>query len=117
MQIYEAISVGLYLLLMIGIGVYSYKKSTSNSEEFLIGGRKMGAAVTALSAGAADMSGWLLMGVPGAMYLSGISSSWIAIGLTTGAFLNYIIVAPRLRVYTEVAQNAITLPVFFEITF
>ncbi|OPC37889.1 sodium/proline symporter PutP [Elizabethkingia miricola] len=114
MQIYEAISVGLYLLLMIGIGVYSYKKSTSNSEEFLIGGRKMGAAVTALSAGAADMSGWLLMGVPGAMYLSGISSSWIAIGLTTGAFLNYIIVAPRLRIYTEVAQNAITLPVFFE---
>lgn len=74
----------------------------------------MGAAVTALSAGAADMSGWLLMGVPGAMYLSGISSSWIAIGLTTGAFLNYIIVAPRLRVYTEVAQNAITLPVFLK---
>lgn len=74
----------------------------------------MGAAVTALSAGAADMSGWLLMGVPGAMYLSGISSSWIAIGLTTGAFLNYIIVAPRLRIYTEVAQNAITLPVFLK---
>ncbi len=98
---------------MIGIGIYSYRKSTNNSEEFLIGGRKMGAAVTALSAGAADMSGWLLMGVPGAMYLSGISSSWIAIGLTLGAFLNYIIVAPRLRIYTEVAQNAITLPVFF----
>jgi SSS family solute:Na+ symporter len=74
----------------------------------------MGAAVTALSAGAADMSGWLLMGVPGAMYLAGISSSWIAIGLTIGAYLNYIIVAPRLRIYTEVAQNAITLPVFFE---
>ncbi|QBA23430.1 sodium:proline symporter [Chryseobacterium indologenes] len=114
MQVYEGISVGLYLLLMIGIGIYSYRKSTSNSEEFLIGGRKMGAAVTALSAGAADMSGWLLMGVPGAMYLSGISSSWIAIGLTIGAYLNYIIVAPRLRIYTEVAQNAITLPVFFE---
>ncbi len=65
MQVYEGISVGLYLLLMIGIGIYSYRKSTSNSEEFLIGGRKMGAAVTALSAGAADMSGWLLMGVPG----------------------------------------------------
>ncbi len=114
MQVYEAVSVGLYLLLMIGIGIYSYRKSTSNSEEFLIGGRKMGAAVTALSAGAADMSGWLLMGVPGAMYLTGISSSWIAIGLTIGAYLNYIIVAPRLRIYTEVAQNAITLPVFFE---
>lgn len=114
MDIYEIISIGLYMALMIGIGIYSYKKSTSNSEEFLIGGRKMGAAVTALSAGAADMSGWLLMGVPGAMYFTGISSSWIAIGLTFGAFLNYLIVAPRLRVYTEVAQNSITLPVFFE---
>lgn len=114
MNIYELIAVGLYMLLMIAIGVYSYKKSTSNSDEFLIGGRKMGAAVTALSAGAADMSGWLLMGLPGAMYLSGLSSAWIAIGLTTGAFFNYLIVAPRLRIYTEVARNAITLPVFFE---
>lgn len=114
MQIYEAISIGVYLLLMIGIGVYSYRKSTSNSEEFLIGGRKLGAAVTALSAGAADMSGWLLMGLPGAMYFFGISSVWIAVGLTLGAYLNYVIVARRLRVYTEVAQNAITLPVFFE---
>nr|WP_262506584.1 hypothetical protein [Sphingobacterium sp. T2] len=63
----------------------------------MIGGRKMGAAVTALSAGAADMSGWLLMGLPGALYTTGISASWIAIGLTIGAFLNYVIVAPRLR--------------------
>lgn len=114
MNIYEGISIALYLLLMIGIGIYSYKKSTSNSEEFLIGGRKMGPAVTALSAGAADMSGWLLMGVPGAMYISGLSASWIAIGLTIGAFFNYVLVAPRLRVYTELAKNAITLPVFFE---
>ena len=114
MDTFEIISIGIYMLLMIGIGVYSYRKSNSNSEEFLIGGRKMGAAVTALSAGAADMSGWLLMGVPGAMYFTGLSSAWIAIGLTIGAFLNYIIVAPRLRVYTEVAGNSITLPVFFE---
>jgi len=114
MNIYELISIGLYMLLMILIGFYSYRKSTSNSEEFLIGGRKMGAAVTALSAGAADMSGWLLMGLPGAMYLSGLSSAWIAIGLTTGAFLNYVLVAPRLRVYTEIAKDSITLPVFFE---
>lgn len=114
MNSYELIAIGLYLLLMILIGVYSYRKSTHNSEEFLIGGRKMGAAVTALSAGAADMSGWLLMGVPGAVYLSGISASWIAIGLTIGAYMNYILVAPRLRIYTEVAQNSITLPEFFE---
>lgn len=111
---YELIAIGLYMALMIGIGIYSWRKSNSNSDDFLIGGRKMGAAVTALSAGAADMSGWLLMGLPGAMYLSGLSSAWIAIGLTIGAYLNYVLVAPRLRVYTEVAQNAITLPVFFE---
>lgn len=114
MDIFEIISIGLYMALMVGIGIYSYRKSNSNSEEFLIGGRKMGAAVTALSAGAADMSGWLLMGLPGAMYFTGLSASWIAIGLTFGAFMNYIIVAPRLRVYTEVAGNSITLPVYFE---
>ncbi|PRD46401.1 sodium/proline symporter PutP [Sphingobacterium haloxyli] len=114
MNIYEVISIGLYVLIMILIGIYGYRKSTSNSEEFLIGGRKMGPFVTALSAGASDMSGWLLMGLPGAMYMMGMSGSWLAIGLTTGAFLNYVIVAPRLRVYTEVAKNAITLPVFFE---
>lgn len=114
MQIYETISIGLYMALMIGIGIYSFRKSTATSEEFLIGGRKLGPAVTALSAGASDMSGWLLMGLPGAMYFTGLSSAWIAIGLTTGAYFNYVLVAPRLRIYTEIAQNAITLPVFFE---
>src|SRR5690606_27920240 len=74
-------------------------------------GRKMGPFVTALSAGASDMSGWLLMGLPGAMYMMDLSGSWLAIGLTTGAFLNYIILAPRLRVYTDVAKNAIALTV------
>lgn len=114
MDIYQSIAIGIYFLIMLGIGYYSYKKSTSNVNEFLLGGRRLGAAVTALSAGAADMSGWLLMGIPGAMYVSGISSSWIAIGLTTGAFLNYVLVAPRLRVYTERARNAITIPDYFE---
>lgn len=114
MNIYELIAIGLYVLIMIMIGIYGYRKSTSNSEEFLIGGRGMGPFVTALSAGASDMSGWLLMGLPGAMYMMGLSGAWLAIGLTVGAFLNYVIVAPRLRVYTEVAKNAITLPVFFE---
>lgn len=114
MQIYETISIGLYMALMIGIGIYSFRKSTATSDEFLIGGRKLGPAVTALSAGASDMSGWLLMGLPGAMYFNGLSSAWIAIGLTIGAYFNYVLVAPRLRIYTEIAQNAITLPVFFE---
>src|SRR5690606_4131494 len=114
MNTYEYISIGLYMLLMILIGFYSYAKTKNSSDDFLIGGRKMGAVVTALSAGAADMSGWLLMGVPGAVYLSGISATWIAIGLTIGAYLNYILIAPRLRVYTEISNNSITLPVFFE---
>lgn len=114
MDIYEIISIGLYLALMIGIGVYSYRKSTSNVDEFLLGGRKMGPAVTALSAGAADMSGWLLMGLPGAMFVSGLSASWIAIGLTFGAYMNYVLVAPRLRIYTEKSGNALTLPDYFE---
>lgn len=114
MDIYQSISTGLYFLLMIAIGIYAYRKSTSNSNEFLLGGRKLGAAVTALSAGAADMSGWLLMGLPGAMFLTGFSASWIAIGLTIGAYLNYVMVAPSLRVYTEKADNAITIPDYFE---
>lgn len=114
MSIYEVLSIALYLLIMIGIGIYSYRKSTENSNEFLISDRKLGPTITALSAGASDMSGWLLMGLPGALYLYGVSGAWIVIGLVLGAYLNYLIVAPRLRIYTEVAQNAITLPVFFE---
>jgi SSS family solute:Na+ symporter len=99
---------------MLAIGLYGYKTSTDDVSGYMLGGRKLGPAVTALSAGASDMSGWMLMGVPGAMYLSGISSGWIAIGLLIGAFLNYVIVAPRLRVYTEVANDSITLPDYFE---
>lgn len=114
MDIYQSLAIGLYFLLMILIGLYAYRKSTSNVDEFLLGGRKLGPAVTALSAGAADMSGWLLMGLPGAMLVTGLSASWIAIGLTIGAYLNYVYVAPPLRVYTEKADNAITIPDFFE---
>lgn len=107
------ISLGAYFLVMIGIGVYAYFKQSNDSEGYMLGGRSLGPAVTALSAGASDMSGWLLLGLPGYMYADGVVSVWIAIGLTTGAFLNYIIVAPRLRVYTEIADNAITLPDYF----
>lgn len=107
------ISLGAYFALMIGIGIYAYFKQAKDSEGYMLGGRNLSPAVTALSAGASDMSGWLLLGLPGAMYADGIVSSWIAIGLTLGALLNYIVVAPRLRVYTEVAGNAITLPDYF----
>jgi len=107
------VSLGAYFLVMIGIGIYAYFKQNNDAEGYMLGGRNLGPAVTALSAGASDMSGWLLLGLPGYMFADGIVSIWIALGLTCGAFLNYIIVAPRLRVYTEVADNAITLPDYF----
>lgn len=107
-------SLGLYFSAMLGIGLYSYCKSTNDVSGYMLGGRSLSPSVAALSAGASDMSGWMLMGLPGAMYISGVSSLWIAVGLVIGAFLNYIIVAPRLRTYTEVANDSITLPDFFE---
>ena len=79
----------------------------------MLGGRGLGPGVTALSAGASDMSGWMLMGLPGAIYVSGVSQLWIAVGLVIGAYLNYVIVAPRLRTYTEVANDSITIPDYF----
>ncbi|KPV97613.1 MULTISPECIES: sodium/proline symporter PutP [unclassified Pseudoalteromonas] len=107
-------SLALYFIVMLGIGFYAYKKSTSDVSGYMLGGRNLSPSVTALSAGASDMSGWMLMGLPGAMYLSGLSSAWIGIGLIIGAYLNYLIVAPRLRSYTELANDSITLPDFFE---
>ena len=107
------LSLGLYFLVMIGIGDMPILSRTTTLKAYMLGGRNLSPAVTALSAGASDMSGWLLLGLPGYMYASGIVSIWIALGLTIGAFLNYLIVAPRLRVYTEVADNAITLPDYF----
>ena len=104
------ISLALYFALMLAIGVYAWRKSTSDVSGYMLGGRQLGPAVTALSAGAADMSGWLMMGLPGAMFLTGLSAAWIGVGLVIGAWLNYLIVAPRLRVYTEVANDAITIP-------
>lgn len=80
----------------------------------MLGGRSLGPAVSALSAGAADMSQWLLMGLPGAIYVSGLVEGWIAIGLTIGAWLNWRLVAPRLRVYTHVSNDSITIPSFFD---
>ena len=102
----------IYLAVMLGVGWVGYL-STRNLSDYILGGRRLGAFVTALSAGASDMSGWLLMGLPGAVYLSGISESWIAIGLSIGAYLNWRFVAARLRVYTERAGNALTLPDYF----
>lgn len=109
-----AISLAGYFLLMLAIGFYAYRKSTSNVSEFMLGGRRLPPAVAALSAGASDMSGWMLMGLPGAVFVSGLDAAWIAVGLTIGAWANYHLVAPRLRVYTEQADDAVTIPDFFE---
>ncbi|MFK7863269.1 MAG: sodium/proline symporter PutP [Pseudohongiellaceae bacterium] len=108
------VSLVAYFLLMMAIGVYGFFKSTANVSEYMLGGRKLHPAVGALSAGASDMSGWMLMGLPGAVYLSGLGAAWIAVGLVIGAYFNYLLVAPRLRVYTEEADDAITIPDYFE---
>ncbi|MCI4031615.1 sodium/proline symporter PutP [Dickeya dianthicola] len=102
----------VYIFGMVLIGLMAYR-ATNNFGDYILGGRRMGSVVTALSAGASDMSGWLLMGLPGAVFLSGISESWIAIGLTIGAYLNWTWVAGRLRVHTEINHNALTLPDYF----
>ncbi|MCL2310670.1 MAG: sodium/proline symporter PutP [Proteobacteria bacterium] len=99
----------IYILAMLAIGFMGWRQ-TSNLSDYILGGRRLGALVTALSAGASDMSGWLLMGLPGAVFLSGVSESWIAIGLIIGAWCNWQWVAGRLRVYTETSGNALTLP-------
>ncbi|PCJ46445.1 MAG: sodium/proline symporter PutP [Gammaproteobacteria bacterium] len=103
----------IYLVGMLAIGIFAYKL-TNNLSDYILGGRKLGSAVTALSAGASDMSAWLLLGLPGAMYVGGLSEGWIALGLVIGAYLNWKINAPRLRVYTEVAGDSITLPDYLE---
>ena len=103
----------IYLAFMIVIGIIYSKKNTSVGD-FYLGGRKLGPIVTAMSAEASDMSSWLLMGLPGVAYLSGIADAgWTAIGLAIGTYLNWLIVAKRLRRYTVKANNSITLPEFF----
>ena len=112
MQIGVWISLAAYFVLMLAIGVYAWRKSTSNSEEYMLGGRSLPPAVAALSAGASDMSGWLLLGLPGALFVSGLAQSWIGIGLFVGALINWIVVAPRLRQQTEEYDNSLTIPGF-----
>ncbi len=106
------ISLTLYFTLMIGIGFYAWRKSTSSSEEYMLGGRQLSPAVASLSAGASDMSGWLLLGLPGALFAAGLVEAWIGIGLFCGALVNWIIVAPRLREQTERYDNSLTIPEF-----
>jgi len=106
-----AIQFGLYLLLMLGIGYYSLRR-TRNNADFLIGSRTLGPVTTAISAGASDMSSWLLLGLPGAVFAGGLSEGiWISLGLTLGAYFNWLVVAGRLRALTE-GMDAFTLPTY-----
>lgn len=111
-NIAELITFVVYFIALMGVGWFFYKK-TIHIEDYLLGGRKMGRWVTALSAQASDMSGWLLMGLPGAIFLLGVNQSWIAIGLFFGTVVNWLLVAPRLRVYTG-KTNSLTISSFFE---
>jgi len=103
----------LYMAVVIGIGIYYTKRASESSDNYLIGGRSLNPWVTALGAEASDMSGWLLMGLPGVAYWFGLSDAiWTAIGLLAGTYLNWLFVAKRLRTYSHLAGNAITIPDF-----
>lgn len=112
-QNYLLITFTLYLLLMLGIGVFAWTKTNSLSD-YILGGRKLGYWTTALSAGASDMSAWLLLGLPGYAYVAGYEAIWIAVGLMMGTTLNWFLVAPGLRLQSEAMGNALTIPEFLE---
>ncbi len=117
-QIQTLIAMLLYMACVIGIGVVFAKRANRSSDDYFLGGRSLGPWVTAMSAEASDMSGWLLMGLPGVAYWMGIAdAAWTAIGLAVGTYINWLIVARRLRRYSVVADNAITLPDFFSARF
>ncbi|MCI4013078.1 sodium/proline symporter PutP [Brevibacterium sp. ZH18] len=111
---FRTIAIVLYFAGMLGIGWFAYRKTKNSLDDYMLAGRGLRPSVAALSAGASDMSGWLLMGLPGAIYLSGLVEAWIAVGLTVGAWVNWKFVAPRLRAFTEQAGDSITIPSFFE---
>ena len=111
-NIFVIIAFVAYALVILGIGIFSYKKSKSMNDYF-IGGRQLGSWTTAISAQASDMSGWLLMGLPGSVYALGTGQAWIAVGLGLGTIANWLIIARPLRAYTIVAGNSMTLPEFF----
>ena len=103
----------VYLIAVVAIG-FRFTGKNKTTGDFYLGGRKLGPLVTAMSAEASDMSSWLLMGLPGVAYLTGVAdAAWTAIGLAIGTYVNWLIVAKRIRRYSHKAGNAITLPDFF----
>ena len=114
MKVFELAALLCYFALVLYIGIYFFFKSRkgANEKEYFLGGRQMNGWVTALSAGASDMSAWVLMGLPGSIYLLGVGQLWIAVGLLLGTVAAWIWVAPALRRYSMVANDAITIPQF-----
>jgi len=112
-QFFQLTAIVLYLAAMVLIGWFAFRK-TNDFDDYMLAGRGLKPGTAALSAGASDMSGWLLLGLPGAVYVGGLVEAWMAIGLTIGAWLNWKFVAPRLRSYTFLSKNSITIPSFFE---
>lgn len=108
----ELFTFAIYINVMLLIGFIAYR-STHNLGDYILGGRRLGSLVTALSAGASDMSGWLLLGLPGVIYLSGLSAAWVAVGLLIGAWVNWAVIAGRLRAHTQHNGDALTLPDYF----
>lgn len=113
MNVWTILAFVLYLGAMLYIG-FLFSKKSNNVGDYFLGGRGMGSWLTALSAQASDMSSWLLMGLPGAVYLSGLGEAWIAVGLGVGTYLNWLLVAKRLRNYSYVTGDAITIPEYFQ---
>ncbi|SOC54695.1 sodium/proline symporter [Chromohalobacter canadensis] len=116
MSISVLISFAIYLLMMLAIGVYFYIK-TNDISDYVLGGRNLPPSVAALSAGASDLSGWALMGLPGAIFADGFSQAWIAVWTLVGVYINWTLIAERLRVFTEKAGNALTVPDYLEARF
>ncbi|MFV9924989.1 MAG: sodium/proline symporter PutP [Francisella endosymbiont of Hyalomma scupense] len=103
----------IYIIIIFSIGIYSYFQ-TKKVSDYMLGGRSLSAPIAALGAGASDMGSWLLLALPGAFMISGINQIWLPLGLTIGAFINWGVIARRLRIYTEIAKDSITIPAYFE---
>lgn len=110
------LSFGFYFVVMIVIGIVAWRRTRTLSD-FVLGGRRLGSVVAAISAGASGMSGWLLLALPGAFYLQGLNQIWMAIGLSVGAYMNWSLVAPRLRQFTQRVSDSLTLSDYFEARF
>lgn len=110
------VSFAIYLLVMLAIGIYFYRK-TNNISDYVLGGRNLPPSVAALSAGASDLSGWAMIGLPGAIFIGGYSKAWIAVWTLVGVYINWTLIAERLRVFTEKAGNALTVPDYLEARF